>query len=183
MSNSAEEFLASHGDPRPKPLLEDGATVDGWRVTALLGRGGSGEVYRVVGRRVPTPPQSRIDAQAEDAARLREKRYFERLANEERKARGLRRQKSGQASPQPKASFDPAAPSSYDMFMKTPAARTLLQEQKRISDATKRISDMMGRQKSITNMHEWTEYSKMILQEMTNFHTHIEKTATNHIAR
>lgn len=66
MNNSTEEFLARHGDPRPKPFLEDGAIVDGWRVTAMLGRGGSGEVYRVIGRRVPTPPQD-IDRTARSA--------------------------------------------------------------------------------------------------------------------
>lgn len=53
---SAEEFLAHHADPRPEPFLEDGTVVDGWRVTALLGRGGSGEVYRVAGRDCPIAP-------------------------------------------------------------------------------------------------------------------------------
>ena len=48
MKDSAEEFLARHGDPREPPLLPDGRIVDGWRIVAFLGRGGSGEVYRVV---------------------------------------------------------------------------------------------------------------------------------------
>ena len=56
MSGSAEDFLAQHDDPRPKPLLEDGTVIDGWRVTSLIGRGGSGEVYRVVGRDDPNAP-------------------------------------------------------------------------------------------------------------------------------
>ena len=61
--NSAELFLAAHGDPLPTPILADGTVVDGWRVTAFLGRGGSGEVYRVaanLGRdgSPSRPPQS-----------------------------------------------------------------------------------------------------------------------------
>ncbi len=47
MNDSAERFLAGHPDPVRPPFLEDGADVDGWRVAAFLGRGGSGEVYRV----------------------------------------------------------------------------------------------------------------------------------------
>ena len=158
MSNSAEDFLASHGDPRQKPHLEDGATVDGWRVTALLGRGGSGEVYRVVGRDAPIAPAAE---------------------------HGIGRAVSMKPPPGRAVAPRPPQVAALKILVRdTPTARALLQEQKRISDAAKRIRDIMiGRQKSITNMHEWTEYSKMILQEMTNFHTHIEKTATNHIAR
>ncbi len=47
MSDSAVSFLGGHRDPLSPPLLEDGTAVDEWRVTAFLGRGGSGEVYRV----------------------------------------------------------------------------------------------------------------------------------------
>ena len=57
MKDSEEEFLAHHADPREPPVLTDGQSVDGWRVAAFLGRGGSGEVYRVVGeRRVEDAP-------------------------------------------------------------------------------------------------------------------------------
>ena len=40
-------FLAAHESVSDGASLAVGAVVDGWRVTAFLGRGGSGEVYRV----------------------------------------------------------------------------------------------------------------------------------------
>ena len=77
--NSAELFLAAHGDPLPTPILADGTVVDGWRVTAFLGRGGSGEVYRVtanLGRdgspsRPPQVAALKILARDTDTARAR----------------------------------------------------------------------------------------------------------------
>ncbi len=77
--NSAEHFLAAHGDPFPTPILADGTVVAGWRVTAFLGRGGSGEVYRVaanLGRdgspsRPPQVAALKILARDTDTARAR----------------------------------------------------------------------------------------------------------------
>lgn len=56
--SSAEEFLARHARPDEPPVLVDGTLIDGWRVAAFLGRGGSGEVYRVTGRDVTAAPQT-----------------------------------------------------------------------------------------------------------------------------
>ena len=64
--NSAELFLAAHGDPLPTPILADGTAVDGWCVTAFLGRGGSGEVYRVV--ETPDALEGRASARPQVAA-------------------------------------------------------------------------------------------------------------------
>ena len=74
MKDSAEEFLAHHADPVEPPVLADGRVVDGWRVAAFLGRGGNGEVYRVVedqGRAVsmkPPPGRAARPAQPPSAA-------------------------------------------------------------------------------------------------------------------
>lgn len=43
-----EAFLSAHGPMETTRMLPDGWCVDGWRVTAFLGKGGSGEVYRAV---------------------------------------------------------------------------------------------------------------------------------------
>ena len=53
MLNAADEaglgtFLARQADVVDEPVLMSGTEIDGWRVTGLLGRGGNGEVYRVV---------------------------------------------------------------------------------------------------------------------------------------
>ena len=47
MNDSAENFLAAHDDPRSPTIYREGDRIAGWRITAFLGRGGSGEVYRV----------------------------------------------------------------------------------------------------------------------------------------
>ena len=66
MKDSAEAFLAHHADPVDPPILTDGRSVDGWRVAAFLGRGGSGEVYRVV--ETPDVREGRAPARPQTAA-------------------------------------------------------------------------------------------------------------------
>lgn len=90
MKDSAEEFLAHHDDPREPPILSDGQVVGGWRITAFLGRGGSGEVYRVVEAqgawegRAPARPQAaalKILARDTNTARTRFLREVSLLAH------------------------------------------------------------------------------------------------------
>ena len=90
MKDSAEEFLAHHADPRELPILSDGQIVGGWRIAAFLGRGGSGEVYRVVETqgaregRAPARPQAaalKILVRDTDTARARFLREASLLAH------------------------------------------------------------------------------------------------------
>ena len=66
MKDSAERFLAQHADPHEPHLLPDGQRVGDWRIAAFLGRGGSGEVYRVVEERraADTPPCQTVGGRA-----------------------------------------------------------------------------------------------------------------------
>ena len=84
MSDSAEDFLAAHGDPRPPTLYHDGDVVGGWRVTAFLGRGGSGEVYRAepceLADAAPLPVALKVLAKDAVSTRARFVRESELLA-------------------------------------------------------------------------------------------------------
>lgn len=75
MSDSAEDFLAAHDDPRPPTVCRDGDVVGDWRITAFLGRGGSGEVYRAEpcasAGGVPSPVALKV--LVKDAATARER--------------------------------------------------------------------------------------------------------------
>ena len=84
MNDSAEDFLAAHDDPRPPTLYHDGDVVGGWRVTAFLGRGGSGEVYRAepckLADAVPFPVALKVLAKDAATTRARFVREAELLA-------------------------------------------------------------------------------------------------------
>lgn len=64
-----DAFLSRQADGIAVPLLTPGVTIEGWRVTGLLGRGGNGEVYRVV--RGGEAAALKIRTKDGDAARVR----------------------------------------------------------------------------------------------------------------
>ena len=81
--SEVECYLAAQPQVEFAARYSTGAIIDGWRVTALLGRGGSAEVYRVesitdnfsaalkIGRAVSmTPPHGRDGVPSPSATRL-----------------------------------------------------------------------------------------------------------------
>ena len=83
MNDSVENFLAAHDDPRPPIIYREGDVVAGWRVAAFLGRGGSGEVYRVEHEAdmpaLPYPAAIKVLHKGTDNARARFLRETELL--------------------------------------------------------------------------------------------------------
>ena len=73
-SMALERFLAGHAAFGPKPLYAPGTVVGDWKVLAFLGRGGSGEVYRVENVLLGTIGALKVlvrgDAKAKDRFRL-----------------------------------------------------------------------------------------------------------------
>ena len=64
-----DAFLSRQAEGITAPLLTPGVTIEGWHVTGLLGRGGNGEVYRVV--RGGEAAALKIRTKDGDAARVR----------------------------------------------------------------------------------------------------------------
>lgn len=73
--SDVENFLSRHERVKTDELYTSGELFDSWRITAFLGRGGSGEVYRVVN--VATG-----EAAALKTALTPEPRHAERIARE-----------------------------------------------------------------------------------------------------
>lgn len=73
--SDVESFLSRHKRVKTDELYTSGELFDSWRITAFLGRGGSGEVYRVVN--VATG-----EAAALKTALTPEPRHAERIARE-----------------------------------------------------------------------------------------------------
>ncbi len=73
-------FLAAHEPVSDGASLAVGAVVDGWRVTAFLGRGGSGEVYRVENGRAAALKVLALPPDASEESRETAHRRFRREA-------------------------------------------------------------------------------------------------------
>ena len=73
-------FLAAHEPVSAGATLAVGAVVDGWRVTAFLGRGGSGEVYRVENGRAAALKVLALPPDASEESRETAHRRFRREA-------------------------------------------------------------------------------------------------------
>jgi len=66
-----EGFLSAHERMPTGASFKDGETFGNWRVTAFLGKGGSGEVYRVVHVALGTPAAVKVLVRDEPRARER----------------------------------------------------------------------------------------------------------------
>ena len=67
-----EGFLAAHKSVEIPSAFAPGDQFSGWRVTALLGRGGSGEVYRVVHATLGTEAALKVCVRDEERDDIRD---------------------------------------------------------------------------------------------------------------
>ena len=71
MAAPVENWLRRHAPIEASGEIPDGAIVDGWRIAALVARGGSGEVYRAVHAETGQVAALKILHRDDDAARAR----------------------------------------------------------------------------------------------------------------
>ena len=77
-ADELDHYLSRKADEGKKPFLSDGDQIGDWRVTGLLGRGGSGEVYRVVHTETGQAAAAKVLVRDEESAanRFREEVSF-----------------------------------------------------------------------------------------------------------
>ncbi len=80
MSDEISDWLNSRVDDSPAPMLDNGAVVGEFMVVGFLGRGGSGEVYRVEHRRLKTPAALKVLHRGDAAGEVRFEREAEILS-------------------------------------------------------------------------------------------------------
>ena len=66
-----EGILSAHDRMSTGASFQDGAVFGNWRVTAFIGKGGSGEVYRAVHVSLGTPAAVKVLVRDEPRARAR----------------------------------------------------------------------------------------------------------------
>ena len=79
MSNEFSDWLANRADDTPAPMLSDGTTVGEVIIVGFLGRGGSGEVYRVEHRLLKVPAALKILHRSDEIGKARFAREAEIL--------------------------------------------------------------------------------------------------------
>jgi len=78
--DALDRFLAEHGPIAEPHALADGGMLGEWRITAYLGKGGSGEVYRVRNATSGKVAAAKVLVRTDDAGRERFRREVEILS-------------------------------------------------------------------------------------------------------
>lgn len=79
MSDEFSDWLANRADDTPVPMLSDGTAVGEFIIVGFLGRGGSGEVYRVEHRLLKVPAALKILHRSDEIGKARFAREAEIL--------------------------------------------------------------------------------------------------------
>ena len=81
-NHGIDSFLAAHDPVDPHAAFASGEMFDDWRVTAFLGRGGSGEVYRVVHATLGTAAALKVCVRRADRDSARDEAVCARFRHE-----------------------------------------------------------------------------------------------------